>query len=60
MVKNMNKRTKNILAVAGVIGTVFGVMMAIPALAKGDYVIAALTTLVLVTGLVLLALAFSD
>ncbi len=56
----MNKRTKNILAVAGVIGTVLGVIFAIPSFLKENYIVSAIATVLVVAGLVLLALAFSD
>ena len=56
----MKKRSRNILGIAGVIGIVFGVMIAIPSYLKESYVIAACSSLLLIAGLILLAVAFGD
>ena len=56
----MNTRTKNLLAVAGVISTVVGVVWSIPSFLKEMYLLAIASTFLLIGGLVLLAIAFGD
>jgi len=56
----MKKMHKNILTVAGVVSTVFGVVFAIPSTLQGNYGVATLSALLIVGGLVLLAIAFGD
>jgi len=56
----MNGRTKNLLAVAGVISTVFGVIGAIPSFLQSNYGIAIGSAILIVAGIVLLAIAFGD
>ncbi|MFH0978688.1 MAG: hypothetical protein V1837_05280 [Candidatus Woesearchaeota archaeon] len=56
----MNKRTGNILAVAGVISTVLGIVIAIPAFLQEKFVVATGSFILIVGGLVLLAIAFGD
>jgi len=56
----MKKSQKNIVALAGVIGTVLGMVGAIPSFMKGSYIAATLSAMLIVLGLVLLAIAFGD
>ena len=56
----MNKQKKNILAVAGIISTVLGILGAIPSFLQGMYGTATGSTLLVVLGLILLAIAFGD
>lgn len=56
----MKKIHKNILAVAGVVSTVFGVVFAIPSTLQANYVVATLSALLIVAGLVIIAIAFGD
>ncbi len=56
----MNSKTKNLLAVAGVISTVFGIVGAIPSFLQNNYGIAIGSAILIVTGVVLLAIAFGD
>lgn len=56
----MNSKTKNILAVAGVISTVLGIIGAIPSFLQEKYGVAVGATVLIVGGLVLFAIAFSD
>lgn len=56
----MNKRTKNLLAIAGVISTVLGVIGAVPSFLQNKYGVAVGSVILIVAGLVLLAIAFED
>ena len=56
----MNKSKKNILAVAGVISTVLGIIGFIPSFLQEKYGIATGTVILIVAGLILLAIAFGD
>ena len=56
----MKKQTKNILAVAGVISTVMGIIGAIPSFLKEMYGVAIGSAILIVVGLVLIAIAFGD
>ena len=56
----MKKETRNILAVAGVIGAVVGVIVAIPSFLQEKYTAAIGSIILLVAGLVLLAISFGD
>ncbi len=56
----MKKRMKYLLAVAGVIGSILGIVLLVPAFLKGNYVLATISTILLVAGLVLLAISFGD
>jgi len=56
----MGKTQKNILAVAGVISTVIGVMGAVPLFLQEKYGIATGAVILVIAGLVLLAIAFGD
>lgn len=56
----MKKKTKNLLAVAGVICTVIGVMGTIPSFLQEKYSIAIGSVIFIIGGLVLLAIAFGD
>lgn len=56
----MKQTKKNILAVAGVISSVVGIVFAIPSVLQERYVIAVISTIFIIGGLVLLAIAFGD
>ena len=56
----MKKTQKNILAIAGVISTVIGVMGAIPFFLQERFGLATGSGILVVGGLILLALAFGD
>ena len=56
----MKKTQKNILAVAGVIGTVLGIVGMVPSFLQEKYTIAIISTVLIVMGLILLAIAFGD
>ncbi len=56
----MRKQTRNILAVAGVISTVVGIIVAIPSFLQENLGTAVGATVLIVGGLVLLAIAFGD
>lgn len=57
----MAKRTsKNILGVAGVISSVLGIIGAIPSFLQEMYIAAIGSTLLIIIGLILLAIAFGD
>jgi hypothetical protein len=56
----MNKTTKYVLAVAGIIGTVLGLVGAVPGFLQENYVLATLSAILMVAGLVLLAISFGD
>mgnify|MGYP001566000687 FL=1 len=56
----MKKQTKNILAVAGIISTVLGIVGAVPSFLQEKYGLATGSTILIVGGLILIAIAFSD
>ena len=56
----MKKSTKNILGVAGVIGTVMGVIGAVPSFLQANYGLATGSAILIIGGLVMLAIAFGD
>ncbi len=56
----MKKTQKNILAVAGVISTVVGVLGAVPLFLQERFGLATGLVMLVVGGLVLLAIAFED
>ena len=56
----MNSRSKNLLAVAGIISAIFGIVGMIPFYLTEQYVVGIGATLLLVLGIVLLAIAFGD
>ena len=56
----MKKTQKNILAVAGVISTIIGVMGAVPLFLQEKFGLATGLVILVVGGLVLLAIAFGD
>lgn len=56
----MNKRTKNILAVAGIISTILGIVVAIPSFLQERYSLATGSTILIIGGIILIAIAFSD
>jgi uncharacterized BrkB/YihY/UPF0761 family membrane protein len=56
----MKKRARNLLAVGGVMGMVFGVLLAIPSYLQGKLAVAAIAGVLIVVGIVLLAIAFGE
>jgi len=56
----MNRKQKNILAVAGVIATVMGITGSIPSFLKAQYQLATISTIFLIGGIILIAIAFGD
>ena len=56
----MKKTQRTILAIAGVVGTVFGIVFAIPSTLQANYVVATLSAILIIAGLVILAIAFGD
>ena len=56
----MKFRSRSVLALAGVIAAVVGVIGAVPSALKENYLVAVISTLLLVGGLVLLAISFED
>lgn len=56
----MNKRTKYILAVTGVISSIMGIVYAIPSFLKDEIGIAVFSTVFIIGGLILLAISFAD
>lgn len=52
--------TKNLLAIAGIISTVLGVVGAMPSILQGQYLFATGSALFIILGLILLAIAFGD
>lgn len=56
----MKKIHKYILAVAGVISTVLGIVAAVPSFLQANYIIATGSFILIVAGLVMLAIAFGD
>jgi len=56
----MKRQSKNILAVAGVICSILGIVAAIPSFLKEVYAVAIGAVVLIVAGLVLLAIAFGD
>lgn len=56
----MNKKEKNILAVAGVISTIMGIIGAVPSFLQEKYGLAIGAAILIIGGLVLLAIAFGD
>jgi len=56
----MKKQTKNILAIAGVISTILGIVGAVPSFLQEKYGLATGAAILIVGGLILLAIAFGD
>lgn len=56
----MKQTQKNILAVAGVISTVIGIIGYIPSFLQAKYGFATGSAILIITGLVMLAIAFGD
>lgn len=56
----MNKTTRNFLSAAGVISVVLGVVWAVPSVLQNKYLFAAGSSLLVILGLILLAIAFGD
>ena len=56
----MKSTQKNILAVAGVISTILGIVGAIPSVLQEKYIIATVSAIFIVAGLIILAIAFGD
>lgn len=56
----MKKRSKNILAIAGIIGTIMGIIFTVPSFLQEKYGLATGATFLIIGGLVLLAIAFGE
>ena len=56
----MVSKTKYILAVAGVIAAVTGIMIGIPAFLQGQPTAGVLATMLMVGGIIILAISFAD
>ncbi len=56
----MKHRTKNLIALTGVIFSVVGIIISIPSFIKEQYVTAIISVIMVVLGLVLLAIAFGE
>lgn len=56
----MKKKTKNILIVAGIIGLVLGITGAIPSFLQSRYGVATASVGLIILGLILLAIGYSD
>jgi len=56
----MNQTTKHILAVAGVIAVLLGVVGAIPSFLQNKLVAATGSAILMVAGVILLAISFGD
>ena len=56
----MKKNTKNIFALIGVIGTVLGIVSAIPFFLNKTYNSAIISVMLIIVGLIMLAFAFGD
>ena len=56
----MKKIAKNILAIAGVVSSVLGVVFAIPSALQANYGVATASAILIIAGLVMLAIAFGD
>lgn len=57
---NMNLKKKNLLAIAGIVSSVLGIVNAVPSYLKENYTWAIGSTILLVAGLVLVAIAWGD
>ena len=56
----MKQTQKNILTIAGVIGTVIGIVGFMPSFIQEKYLAATAFTILIVFGLILLSIAFGD
>ena len=56
----MQRRVKNILAVAGVIAVVLGIVGAVPSFLQQQFGLATASVTFIIGGLILLAVAFGD
>jgi uncharacterized membrane protein HdeD (DUF308 family) len=56
----MSKKKNYILSVAGIIGTITGITIAIPSFLNNRILLGVVSVLLIVGGLVLLAIAFGD
>ncbi|MDP3728140.1 MAG: hypothetical protein Q8R18_01665 [bacterium] len=56
----MKQRTKYLLAVAGITGSIFGIGIAIPAFMQNLYTPAIIGTILLFAGLVTFAISFGE
>lgn len=56
----MKPKQKNILIVGGVIAAILGIVLLIPSMLKGDFLVATISGLLIVGGLVLLAIGLGD
>ncbi len=55
-----NKTRKNLLAIAGIISTIFGITGTIPSFLKENYSLAIGSSILVIGGIILLAIAFGD
>jgi hypothetical protein len=56
----MKRKAKNLLAVAGIIATVVGIMGAIPSLLHNNVIVAIVSIISVIGGIILLAISFGD
>lgn len=56
----MKHQSKNLLAIAGIIGAVMGIAFLIPSFLQEIYCLAVVSAVLMMDGLILLALAFGD
>ena len=56
----MKKQTRSILAVAGIISTILGIVGAVPTFLQEKYGSATVFAILIVGGIILIAIAFSD
>jgi hypothetical protein len=56
----MKRRQRSLLLIAGIMSTAFGIIGAIPGFLQSNYVLATVSTLFMVGGLVIIAIAFGD
>lgn len=56
----MTNIRKNIFIIAGVAGIIFGIMGAVPSFLQANYGVATISSILMVGGLILLAIAFGD
>lgn len=56
----MNRTSKNLLGIAGIIAALMGAFWGIPSILQERYTAAAVSAIFLISGLILLAVAFGD
>ena len=56
----MNSRSVNLLAVAGVAGTIIGIAAAISSFLQSNFLGAVFSSILVIGGIVMLAIAFGD